>query len=319
MSDKDGIKLLPTTDDTASDLEIQLDEDSLFLAPEAEQSIQIASKLKTALEQLLGRRDMTIEVLENIATALDESQHKTNISKVSGASAALVGTSMAVVGFGLAFVTFGASLLLTAAGGVTAAAGAVTITGADIGNWVVSKTNMKRAQETLDLDRKATAKVRELAEKLFSQCEALSKKYPNFPKETILTLVTRSVVRGGKIAKGVYDGYKLLDSTFDIARNVYKIGQVGRAGFVASRTAWASLSVATRSLSIIGVVFDVVSIPLDLFVIVKSSIEIHKYRTGRGTNSSPAKRIRDLIEGLEEHKDQMLKLQRDLFGSETSC
>jgi len=50
------------------------------------------------------------------------------------------------------------------------------------------------------------------------------------------------------------------------------------------------------------VVFDIVSLPFDIFVVIKGAYDVHKYRTGQGTNSDAANQVQD---ELKEHKENM--------------
>ena len=119
---------------------------------------------------------------------------------------------------------------------------------------------------------------------------------------------------GGQAAKLLYDGYKLIDTGLDIVRVALRVGRFATG---AARVAWTGLATVAGGLSIAGVVFDVVAIPFDLFVIVKGSIDIHKHRTGRGTNSNRACQLKEMIEKLEKHRDNILQL-KEMFGPEIS-
>ena len=81
---------------------------------------------------------------------------------------------------------------------------------------------------------------------------------------------------GLKVGKGLYCGYKLFD---------------GRP------------------------IADVVFIPIDLAVMMKSAYDVHNYKTGQGSNSAVANEIGKLISDLEEHEQKMKKNLEELESS----
>ena len=171
------------------------DERRILQDPDFRSSILTAKELKKKLQEWGPKRELTLLTLEDIKKNLEESYQKRTIAKVSGASAAIVGGTMAIVGFGLSFVTFGASLGLTIAGGILAASGGATMGGADIGEWIISKTYMKVVKTTVEKDRSLSTEIKECAEKLTSQVRDLNIRYPSLKEEKILGAIAN-------IAKG---------------------------------------------------------------------------------------------------------------------
>ena len=111
---------------------------------------------------------------------------------------------------------------------------------------------------------------------------------------------------GGGAIKVLYDGYKLIDSGIDAVRIGIKAGRFAST----TRIAWTGLRTVAGGLSVAGVVFDAVAVPLDLFVIVKGAYNIYKYRTGQGSNSKKASQL-EMIKDLEQHKERLRKLKSD--------
>ena len=105
-----------------------------------------------------------------------------------------------------------------------------------------------------------------------------------------------------------YDGYKVVDGAADIGRAILGVGRFA-AG---ARIAFSGLNTVAGGLSIAGVAFDAVAIPIDLFIIIKGSFDIHKHRTGQGTNSIRANQLSRMIEALEKHRDTI----KEEFGIE---
>lgn len=114
----------------------------------------------------------------------------------------------------------------------------------------------------------------------------------------------------------LYDGYKLVDSAMDVGRAALRVGRFATGASSGARIAWAGLNTVAGGLSVAGVVFDAVALPFDLAVLIKGSIDVHKYRTGRGSNSRRANQVAVVIQKLESHKEDILSFKA-LFEAET--
>ena len=100
-----------------------------------------------------------------------------------------------------------------------------------------------------------------------------------------------------------YNGCKVADGAVDAGKAILGIGRFASG----ARIAFSGLNTIAGGLSIAGVVFDSVAIPFDLFVIIKGSYDIHKHRTGRGSNSNKANKLALMIKELKEHRDKIKK------------
>lgn len=291
-----------------------MEADALLQDPQLQEAVQIGNELKSSIEACLAIRDITLENLRKLKHNTEESYDKSRKARIAGTVGTITGATIGVVGFGLSFVTFGASLGLTVAGGILAGAGGVTIGGAEIGNFAVSKTHLKNAQAACDTDREAMEKAKHLHDRLTSCIESLQTRHPKFSEERIRAIVINMVKYGKSGVKGAYGAYQLIDAAWDVGRNIYTAAEIAKAGVqVSARTAWASLSTAGRVVSGVTVAFDLIFIPIDLAVLIKSAYDVHKYNGGKGTsNSAAAKKIGELIENLEQHQAELEKIQEEL-------
>ena len=218
----------------------------------------------------------------------------------------VVGSALALAGFGLSFVTGGLSLGLTVAGAVLSAAGGVTAAGANIGYLAVSTLDLKHARMAVETDQEMMEKAKKLNDELAKIVDSLAKKYPTVTRETIYAMLHDCVKFGKAYAEVLWSGYKMVDGAFDVGRTIATA--TGKSAASAARTTvWAGLSTTKRVVSVVGAVFDVVFIPVDLYVMIKTSIEIHKFKTTGESNSDVAKTIGKLIKQLEEHRDELIK------------
>ena len=215
-----------------------MEADALLQDPQLQEAIQIGKEFKSSIESCLAVRDITLENLRKLKHNTEESYDKSRKARIGGTVATITGATLGIVGFGLSFVTFGASLGLMVAGGIIAGAGGVTIGGAEIGNFAVSKSNLKSAQAACDTDREAMEKAKHLHDRLASCIESLQTKHPRFSEERIRTIVVNMVKYGKSGVKGAYSAYKLIDAAWDVGRNIYTAAEIAKAGAqVGARTA----------------------------------------------------------------------------------
>ena len=290
-----------------------MEADALLQDPQLQEAVQIGKELKSSIESCLAVRDITLENLRKLKHNTEESYDKSRKARIGGTVATITGATIGIIGFGLSFVTFGASLGLTVAGGILAGAGGITIGGAEIGNFAVSKTHLKNAQAACDTDREAMEKAKHLHDRLASCIESLQTRHPRFSEERIRTIVINMVKYGKSGVRGAYSAYQLIDAAWDAGRNIYTAAEIAKAGVqVGTRTVWAGLSTAGRVVSGVTVAFDLIFIPIDLAVLIKSAYDVHKYKRGRGSNSAVAKKIGEFIENLEQNRAQLKKIQEEL-------
>ena len=110
--------------------------------------------------------------------------------------------------------------------------------------------------------------------------------------------------------RGPYSAYKLIDVAWDVSRNILTAVEIAKAGAqVGARTAWTGFSTAGRVVSGVSVAVNLVLIPIDLAVLIKSAYDVRKYKRGKGSNSAAAKKIGELIESLEQN---LVKIQEEL-------
>lgn len=58
-----------------------------------------------------------------------------------------------------------------------------------------------------------------------------------------------------------------------------------------------------------------VSLPFDIFVLIKGAYDVHNYRTRQGINSDVANLVQGMIDELKEHKENAMKIA-NLFESD---
>lgn len=179
-------------------------------------------------------------------------------------------------------------------GGIIAGVGTVTVAGSSIADAVKSSVIGKRADAAVN-------ELNEIRENLVKDCKTLSERMGSseyieahcpcwvdfwgkliFGATNIQWQLTMTVVNS------VMNGLRIADLSADIAR---------AGGTVLFRL----LGPAARGLHIAGGVFGALLLPLDIFTLVDSGMELHKARKGKGKKKSAHKvsaKIRETAEAL---------------------
>ena len=269
--------------------------------PQFKQAMTTLSNLTGAIATVLSTRETTLRNLKKLKREVEESYDKSRKVLIGGTTGTVVGLALISIGTGLSFVTLGASLGFTATGFILFAVGGVTAAGADVRHRVVSQHNFKHVQMALDTDREMMEKAKRLDDELATLLDSLVVRYPTIPQDDISTILHQCQRFGKLAAKAMWSGYKLIDGAFDIGKTVATVADVTKAG--------VKVSTAKRVVGVVDVVFDVVSIPINPFVMVKAATDVHKYKTQGESNSAAAEKIGKLIKQLEQHRDQLINNQ----------
>ena len=290
---------------------------NLLSDDEYQQTSEVGQELQEMTKRFLEKQaPKTMQQLQELIKAVEKSYDKSRKARIAGTSATIVGSTLAIVGFGLSFATFGASLGLSAGGAALAAAGGVTISGAEIGYLAVARDKLKDTERACHKYNEEMHKIEISGRKFSDHLDSLASKYPTFSKENIIRLLRHTWNSTEPILKTFYSGYKLVDGATDVGRSAITVTNSVKAGVQAgARTVYLGLGTVGRIFSIGGVVFDVVFIPIDIAVLVKSAHDVHKYKSGQGTsNSVAAANIKSVLEQLKGNKDEIKRVTDELFG-----
>ena len=275
--------------------------------PEFDDALKAGTDLKQSLKDSLSCRKTTLDNLRIMKKEVEDNYVKSRQVCVGGTAATTTGSVLSIIGFGLSFVTAGASLSLTVAGGILAATGGVAVAGAELVYYIVSNNTFKNAQTACNVDRERMEKVEANGRKFSNYIESLAAKH-NTSSGQIYEII-RNV--GLKVGKGLYCLCKLFDGVTDAGRVAYNAVTVGKAA-LGARTTLSGLKSVAGIARVTFVALEVVFIPIDLAVMMKSAYDVHKYKTGQGSNSAVANDIGKLISDLEEHEKKMKKNLEEL-------
>ena len=279
--------------------------DDVYYSASEWEPFGIVDELEKELREALEIREKTTAELLSLKREIEESYDKSRKAKIGGAVAAVTGSALGILGFGLAFVTFGASLSLMVVGGAIGAAGGTTVVGADIGYTVVSKERMKKVKVVCQKDENQMQHVRDLIERFKKDMEKLRTYFPHYTVEQLLELILRR-------QRSFSNGISLLDGVIDIGRAAVHASDAARIGSrIAIQSAGRALALAGRVVGVVAVALDVILLPIDIYVMVTASIDVHKYQGGRGeSRSCAAREIGKILETMGE-QTKMMKNMHD--------
>lgn len=250
-----------------------------------------AEKLKVLLHDWISKRKESVRTLRALAEKLMEHHHNVCIAKVAGSSASVAGFVFTAVGFGLSFTTFGASLILTGVGLGVGAAGGVTNAGSLIAETCIQKDTFNTAQKIIDNDREATEAIEKLLEEFGTEAQKIE-----------IGNGLRAGISGALVVKNCLEaGLKFGARIAGMAA-----GEGGEALF-------RGLSVAGRVAHIGSFAFSAILLPVDLYTLVTSSMEIDASRNGMEDEQPKAvKKLRELADELEKKMPNEEDFARDL-------
>ena len=287
----------------------------LIIDPEFEQAVIALQNLLCAISRAIGHREESLTELKQLKEEIEESYDKSRKARIAGSVTSVCGSGLAILGFGLSFVTLGVSLGIAIPGTLMAAAGGITFAGADIGYFIQSSKNLKKAQRACSADREMINRVRQLHAILNDNVEALARRHSSIPMENIWTVLGFSWNIARPAGRGLWNGYKLIDSMFEGGKAVITAVDLAKlGGQVGRRALWSGLSTTAKVLGIVGVVFDAALIPVDLAFMIKSAYDVHKYKKTGKSNSNAAAKVGKIISELERNQAQLIELYEALGG-----
>ena len=265
-----------------------------------EQLRRLREELQNTFLRWIPIRTRTKEQLDELATNLHEHHKNVNISTVTGASMGTLGGILSVAGLIAAPFTFGAGIVVSLVGAGIGGAGGLVMSGSKVVEIILEKSGLKDVQAAIEEDHEAC---RELQQKLDSM-ENFIFELAQFLKPLHDNAMLLRELEGS--------GFQFLRDRFfaeDIGKSTEERVDIG-ARFFRAVTSAATISASvfatagavarsaavagTRAAHIAGSVVSAALLPLDITLLVKSSLELH-----RGSTSKAVEDIRGILNELE--------------------
>ena len=265
---------------------------------------QRREEMNQAFIRWIPQRRHTMEQLDELAKKLKENHRNVNISTVTGASMGTVGGILSIAGLITAPFTFGAGLIVTLVGAGIGGTGGLVMAGTKIAEVIVSKVGVNAVQQAIAEDTDACIALQQQLDELESFISDLAVFLKPLLDDALMrdTVMRELEGSGFQFLHGQFLNMKNMTSSeekVDFGARFFRIimsaasvttGAVAAAGAVARGVAMAG----TRAAHIAGSVVGAALLPLDIVLLVKSSIELH-----RGSTSKAVEEIKTILDELE--------------------
>ena len=273
--------------------------DSLGINQIMEQFEQLCMELINNFVRWIPIRQGTMEQLKELETKLHQHHRNVNISTITGASMGTVGGVLSIAGLIAAPFTFGAGLIVSLVGAGIGGVGGLVMSGSKVVEIILEKLGLKDVQAAIKEDHEACTKLQQQLDCL----EDFISKLAQFLKRDDAILLRKLEGTGFDFLRERIISDDIGSSTrerVDIAAKFFRTvsgaatittSAVTTAAAVARSTALAGTRAGAQ---VAGFVISAALIPLDITLLVKSSLELH-----RGSTSSAVEKIRQIINDLK--------------------
>ena len=234
---------------------------------------QLKEDLVENFRQWRRTRKRTREKLEELASKLQEQHIRGSKSTIVGASAGTVGGILAIAGLITAPFTFGAGLLVSLVGAGIGGVGGLVMTVSKVVEVTLAELGLKEVQRAIDEDEEASGPLRERLVDL----EGFISDLREIEGNGVEFLRSRAIREFPTSTEGRID----LSAMF-LRTSTASLG----AGAVATAFSFARAGglAATPTAYIAGGVVGAALLPLDIYMLVRSSLEVHRGSTTQAVN-----------------------------------
>ena len=258
---------------------------------------QLREELKEALVEWISKRGHTREKLEELASKLHEHHRNVNISTITGASMGTVGGILSIAGLIAAPFTFGAGIIVSLIGAGIGGAGALVLSGSKAVEIILTKLGLKEVLLAIDEDRDACTNLQQRLDSLESFISELAGSGFLKPVQDDAVLMRELEARGFGFLHRLFSEDHMTSTGEKVEfgarffRAFSSAATVSASAFAMARSAALA---GTRVAHIAGSVVSAALLPLDITLLVKSSLELC-----RGSTTKAVEDIRKILEELE--------------------
>ena len=231
-----------------------------------------------------------MEKLEELASKLQKQHINVSKSTIAGASASTVGGILAIAGLIATPFTFGAGLVVSLVGAGIGGTGGLVMSVSKVIEIILAKLGLKEVQGVIDEDKEACT---QLQEKL----DILGRFISDFREIESNGFEFLHNLGGGEFTTSTEEKinfsarfFRVFSGAASIGAGAVAAGAFARAGGLVRAGAAAGAGAA----NLVGGVAGAVLLPLDIYLLVKSSLEVH-----RGSTTQVVDHIRKLLGELE--------------------
>ena len=259
---------------------------------------QLKEDLVDTFKQWIQKRKRTIGKLEKLASDLHKYHMGVSKSTIAGASVSTVGGILAIAGLIATPLTLGAGLVVSLAGAGIGGAGSVVMSVSKVVEIILEKLGLKEVQRAIDDDKEAHSQLQEKLDNLERFIFDLRKMGSNgfaFLHDHAEGFTTSTEER--------------IDLFARFLRVFSSAASVGAGAFAAAGTfARAGALAGVPMANLAGGVAGAVLLPLDIYMLVRSSLDVHK-----GSTTPAVDYIKNLLSALECPKEEEIQEMVQIF------
>ena len=295
---------VPTEVENKDDISDMLEDHESFIVkqiPEQfEQLRRLRDELHDAFLSWIPIRTHTIKQLEELATKLHEHHTNVNISTLTGASMGTIGGTLLVAGLVAAPFTLGSGIVVSLVGAGIGGAGGLVMSGSKVADIILEQLGLKEVQAAIEDDREACSELQKQLDALENFISSLAEFLKPLHDDAVLL---RELEGSGfeflsqrisyeEIGASTEERVEFGARFFRAATSAATIS--ASAAATAGAVARSAAIAGTRAAHVAGSVISAALLPLDITLLVKSSLELH-----RGSTSAAVQDIRRILDELE--------------------
>ena len=295
---------VPTEVENKDDISDMLEDHESFIVKQITEQFEQLRRLRDELHDAflcwIPIRTHTIKQLEELATKLHEHHRNVNISTLTGASMGTIGGTLLVAGLVAAPFTLGSGIVVSLVGAGIGGAGGLVMSGSKVADIILEQLGLKEVQAAIEDDREACSELQKQLDALENFISSLAEFLKPLHDDAVLL---RELEGSGfeflsqrisyeEIGASTEERVEFGARFFRAATSAATIS--ASAAATAGAVARSAAIAGTRAAHVAGSVISAALLPLDITLLVKSSLELH-----RGSTSAAVQDIRRILDELE--------------------
>ena len=288
---------VPTEVENKDDISDMLEDHESFIVkqiPEQfEQLRRLRDELHDAFLSWIPIRTHTIKQLEELATKLHEHHTNVNISTLTGASMGTIGGTLLVAGLVAAPFTLGSGIVVSLVGAGIGGAGGLVMSGSKVADIILEQLGLKEVQAAIEDDREACSELQKQLDALENFISSLAEFLKPLHDDAVLL---RELEGSGFEFLSQRISYEEIGASTEerVEFGARFFRAATSAPTIMAASAAATAGAVASSALLAGSGINPGLLPLDIRLIIKSSLELH-----RGSTSAAVQDIRRILDELE--------------------
>ena len=288
---------VPTEVENKDDISDMLEDHESFIVKQITEQFEQLRRLRDELHDAflcwIPIRTHTIKQLEELATKLHEHHRNVNISTLTGASMGTIGGTLLVAGLVAAPFTLGSGIVVSLVGAGIGGAGGLVMSGSKVADIILEQLGLKEVQAAIEDDREACSELQKQLDALENFISSLAEFLKPLHDDAVLL---RELEGSGFEFLSQRISYEEIGASTEerVEFGARFFRAATSAPTIMAASAAATAGAVASSALLAGSGINPGLLPLDIRLIIKSSLELH-----RGSTSAAVQDIRRILDELE--------------------